>query len=396
MGSFLSILIDTTILAIIVYSQWQLGRAFSSYAARRFRSTWNCWLRWLPIALGAALLFGFLLSYSPVSEIVPDFRMRRSTPLRMAAALWAFAATGAYLVYRICRLFAPQVAGFDASRRKLVQAAGSAVVAAPFAVLAYGALVERTAFRVREIAIPVSHLPPDLEGLRLLQLSDIHLSPFLSESELARVIDTSNELRPHVALITGDLISTRGDPLDACLRQLARLRVDSEVLGCLGNHEIYADAERETAARGARLGIRFLRNQARPLRFGSSLLNFVGVDYQRLALRPRYLEGAERLVAPGALNVLLSHNPDVFPEAVEKGYDLLVAGHTHGGQVTVEILHQTLNMARFFTPFVYGLYHLQRGGHTASAYVTRGVGTIGVPARIGAPPEIALMRLTRA
>ncbi|MGH9673268.1 MAG: metallophosphoesterase, partial [Bryobacteraceae bacterium] len=71
------------------------------------------------------------------------------------------------------------------------------------------------------------------------------------------------------------------------------------------------------------------------------------------------------------------------------GYDVTIAGHTHGGQVTVEILHQHVNVARFFTPYVYGLY---RKGDTA-LYVTRGIGTVGVPLRVGAPPEIALLRL---
>jgi predicted MPP superfamily phosphohydrolase len=113
-----------------------------------------------------------------------------------------------------------------------------------------------------------------------------------------------------------------------------------------------------------------------------------------MSLRPDYLSGAERLTAPGALNVLLSHNPDVFPAAAAKGYDVTLSGHTHGGQITVEILHPWGNMARFFTPYVYGLYHLKQSGPVA--YVTRGIGTIGIPARIGAPPEIALLRLKKA
>ena len=71
-----------------------------------------------------------------------------------------------------------------------------------------------------------------------------------------------------------------------------------------------------------------------------------------LPISEHYLRGAGRLVYPGALNVLLSHNPDVFPVAARQGYNLTLAGHTHGGQVTVEILDQTINPARFFTPYV--------------------------------------------
>jgi predicted MPP superfamily phosphohydrolase len=103
----------------------------------------------------------------------------------------------------------------------------------------------------------------------------------------------------------------------------------------------------------------------------------------------RYLQGAETLVRPGAFNILLSHNPDVYPVAAAKGFDLTVSGHTHGGQINIEILEQHLNVARFFTPYTYGLYNDQ-GRY---AWVSRGVGTVGIPARVGAPPEVALIRL---
>jgi predicted MPP superfamily phosphohydrolase len=259
-------------------------------------------------------------------------------------------------------------------------------------VVGYGAFVERTGFRVREVDLPVPDLPPDLEGLRLVHFSDIHLSPFLTEREFARAIDAANTARPHLAIVTGDLISSRGDPIDACLRQLARLRADAGILGCMGNHEVYARVLEHASTEGARRGIRFLRGAAETLHFGSATLHVAGVDYQRFSLRPHYLAGAEALRREGAVNLLLSHNPDVFPAAARKGFDLVLSGHTHGGQVNIELLDQQVNVARFFTPYVYGLYREGR----SSAYVTRGVGTIGIPARIGAPPEVALLRLKRA
>jgi len=249
--------------------------------------------------------------------------------------------------------------------------------------------VQRFQLSLREQNIAVQDLPRDLDGLRLVQLTDIHLSPFLSERELERAVAMANETRAHVALVTGDLITGPGDPLDACLNQLARLRADAGVFGCMGNHEIYTGSEAYVAFRGARLGIRFLRRAAAALRFGNAALNLAGVDYQRLN-RP-YLVGAEQLIQPGACNLLLSHNPDVFPVAVRQGYQLTVAGHTHGGQVRVEILRQDLNIARFFTPYVDGLY---RQG-SSSIFVSRGIGTIALPVRLGSPPEVALLRLCR-
>ena len=120
-------------------------------------------------------------------------------------------------------------------------------------------------------------------------------------------------------------------------------------------------------------------------------MNFAGVDYQKFSLKPDYLRGAEHMIAPDALNILLSHNPDVFPVAAQQGWDLTLSGHTHGGQVNVEILHQNLNLARFYTPYVHGLYQSGR----SSIYVTRGIGTIGMPARLGAAPEITVLRLKK-
>ncbi len=280
----------------------------------------------------------------------------------------------------------------DEGRRRALNMAGNALMAAPFVVMGYGALVQRTDFRVKEIEIPLAGLPQDLDGLRIVQLSDIHLGPFLSVREFSRVIDAANELRANLAVITGDLISSHGDPLEACIRELARLKADAGVFGCMGNHERYAGVERLTQRLAARAGIRFLRHHAEPLCFGDARFNLAGVDYQSLAGKQAYLRGAERLVIPEACNVLLSHNPDVFPVAVQQGYNLVLAGHTHGGQVTVEILDQAINPARFFTPYVYGLYRSGR----AAAYVTRGIGTIGIPARIGAPPEISVLRLRKA
>jgi predicted MPP superfamily phosphohydrolase len=280
---------------------------------------------------------------------------------------------------------------FSPGRRRAIHTAGNLAMAAPFVALSYGALVERLDFRVREIDLPMAGLPDDLDGLRLLHLSDIHLSAFLSEAQLMRVIDAANECRPHLAAITGDLISAPGDPIDACIRQLARLKTDAGIVGCMGNHEMFAQLQNYTAAAAARVGIPFLRDATERLRFGQATLNIAGVDYQPMYAKSKYLRSAKKLVVPGEFNILLSHNPDCFPVAAQQGYNLMLAGHTHGGQVSVEILDQAISPARFLTPYVYGLY---RQG-TAATYVTRGIGTIGIPARIGAPPEISLLRLRK-
>jgi len=337
-------------------------------------------LLWFAVAPSSALLVaGYLLEFHRVMRVFPVQSWTWLECASLVETMWLIGLGLALLVWR-------SAPGFDPARRKLLVAAGAGFAIAPLAGTAFG-IVRRNNFRVSEVPIPIANLPKDLDGLRIVQITDIHLSPFLSEREFATAIDMANETRTNLALVTGDLITRAGDPLDACLRQLARLRADAGVLGCLGNHEIYARAENYVTEQGRRIGIEFLRHQATQLRFGNATINFVGVDYQRM--HSHYLKGTEQLIVPGAVNILLSHNPDVFPVAAAQGFHLTIAGHTHGGQVDVEILHQHVDVARYFTPFVQGLYR----GENASVYVSNGLGTIGVPIRLGAPPEVSVLRL---
>jgi predicted MPP superfamily phosphohydrolase len=331
------------------------------------------------LASTVLLVLGYLLEFQRVLRLFPVWW---STWLECASILETISLIGFSLALLAWR----KRAEFRPTRRNFLEAAAAGLAIAPLAGAGFG-ILESGRLQLTEVNIPIPNLPKDLDGLRIVQVTDIHLSPFLSEREFARAVDMANETRAHVALVTGDLISRVGDPLDACLRQLARLRADAGVLGCLGNHEVYTGTEDYVTAQGRRIGIEFLRWEAKQLRFGRAALNFAGVDYQKF--RSPYLVGAERLATPGAINILLSHNPDVFPVAARKGFDLTIAGHTHGGQVDFEILHQHFNVARYFTHYVLGLY---REG-ASSVYVSSGIGTIGVPIRLGAPPEISLIHL---
>jgi len=306
--------------------------------------------------------------------------VRGSAPLAAVAVLgWVF---GRRALARAGR--------FEGGRRGFLKAAGGALAGLPLGAAGYGVLIERLDLRPVEVELPVEGLPEDLDGLRIAQITDIHLGPFFGEEDLRRAVEMANHWRPHLAVVTGDLVSSRDGPLEACLRHLARLKAEAGVLGCHGNHESYAGLEQRASQLGARSGIAFLRGERRQLRFGRACLNVAGVDYQPRH-RP-YLREAGRLAASGATNLLLSHNPDVFPIAARQGFHLTLAGHTHGGQINFEISREGWNVARFWTPFVYGAYRLG----SASLFVSRGLGTVGMPLRLGAPPEVALIRLRRA
>ncbi|MBL8239050.1 MAG: metallophosphoesterase [Bryobacterales bacterium] len=340
--------------------------------------------RWLLISL-LFCVAGLVMNMPYVWQLLPPgevFNWLRAMPM-----LWAIALCGTTVALAISRWMGRTAAPVDPVRRGVLQAARNAVVAAPAAALGYGTFIERRRLKPLEVNLVVPGLPKDLAGLRIAQVSDIHMSSFLSPRELGDAVDMANAFRPHLSVVTGDLITRDGDPLDACIRELGRLRAEAGVFGCMGNHEIYAKCEDYAAEECAKRGVRFLRGEARTLRFGDARLRLAGVDYQKM--HTNYLTGAAALREPGSFQVLLSHNPDVFETAAAQGWDLTLAGHTHGGQVTVEYLNQHLNLARFFTPYVYGHYEKEK----SHLYVTRGIGTVGVPLRIGAEPEVALVRL---
>lgn len=276
------------------------------------------------------------------------------------------------------------------SRRYFFQTAGYLAGAVPFVAAGYGFLAGRLRFTVEQVDVPIAELPPALDGLRLVQLTDIHIGPYLDRRELARAVALANELNPDLAFVTGDFVNSLGDPLDHCVEELARLKSNFGVFGCNGNHEIYAGVLDETKPLFARYGIRILRRQNEVLEIRGARLNLIGVDYQRQT-QPM-LVNVEPLLRPGMPSILLCHNPNGFRRAAELAIDLTVAGHTHGGQVQVEILHSRLNPGRFITPWIAGLYR-QGKSHV---YVSRGIGTIAAPVRLGAPPEVTLLRLRRA
>jgi len=275
---------------------------------------------------------------------------------------------------------------FDEGRRAVLRNTVGALSIVPAAALGFG-IITRKDLIVHEVPMKFADLPKDLQGLRLVQLSDIHMGAFYSAADLRRAVDAANGLRADLMLVTGDLVTDRYDPLDQCLLELKRLRAASGVWGCMGNHEMHAKLERYTAEKASEMGLRFLREEMEMLRFGNAKLNLVGVDHQKRNLP--YLQHTGEMVAADAFNLLLSHNPDVFPVAEKQGFQLTISGHTHGGQINVELLGSNFNVADLVTPFTKGAYHINK----SSLYVNSGLGTIGVPVRLGSPPEVTLITL---
>jgi predicted MPP superfamily phosphohydrolase len=258
-------------------------------------------------------------------------------------------------------------------------------------------------YTIERVDVPIANLPPELDGLRIAQLSDIHIGDYMPPHEIARAVDMANDLHPDISFVTGDFVSSEGDPLDACITELSRLRAPLGVWGCNGNHEIYAGVEEEAARLFHEKGMRLLRAQSAVVEHNGGRFNLLGVDYQRDHMvsgehTGPMLKEIEPLIRHDMPNILMSHNPNSFQRAAELGIELSLAGHTHGGQVKFEIVDHSVSPARLITPFVAGLYKLPlaTNGQKAALYVNRGLGTFGFPVRIGVPPEITLLTLRRA
>jgi uncharacterized protein len=315
----------------------------------------------------------------------------------------------------------------DPSRRYFFRAASAVAGAVPFLSAVYGFAAERLNYQVRHVEIPLANLPPALEGMNIAQISDIHLSGYMNRRDVRRAVEMTNELGADLAVVTGDFITGASDPLIDCIEEIRRLRAPLGVWGCNGNHEIYAQAEDAAEALFARAGMKLLRYENAQLTFRGAQFNLLGVDYQRErgagGQRVQMLANLAPLVRRDMPNILLSHNPNTFNRAAELGIELSLAGHTHGGQIQVEILDHRLSPARFITDYIAGTYYrplampatgtraLHRSDNAASndmpvsshaqpplsvLYVNRGLGTVGAPVRLGVPPEITLITLRRA
>jgi len=241
----------------------------------------------------------------------------------------------------------------------------------------------------------------------------------MTRESVRRVVDMANDVGADLAVVTGDLITGVHDSVADCVDEIRHLRAPLGVYGCNGNHEIYARAEDLAERFFAQAGMRMLRSENAIIPYKGAQLNLLGVDYQRERMpsgrKVQMLSDIEPLIRRDIPNILLSHNPNSFNRAAELGIELSLAGHTHGGQVQVEILDVSLSPARFITNYIAGLYHRpllmpdepRRMGETiklmpnapkglAALYVNRGLGTVGAPVRLGAPPEITHIVLRRA
>ncbi|MCA1616778.1 MAG: metallophosphoesterase [Acidobacteria bacterium] len=255
-------------------------------------------------------------------------------------------------------------------------------------VAGYGVLVGRTDYELTETDIFIRDLPPSFDGFRIAHVSDVHHSSLVPLDEVRRVVELANGARADLIALTGDYTTASREYIEPCAEALAALAAPHGVWAVLGNHDHNTDGAATERAL-VRRGIGLLDNaNTRLRRRGGEELQLAGIDDWSWVQSDwaRAFKGVDR----ARPTVLLSHQPSVFDRPETEGVSLILSGHTHGGQVELPLVGSP---ARHVDEFKYMRGRFER--ERTQLYVTRGTGVIGLPLRLGARPEIAVLRLRR-
>lgn len=226
------------------------------------------------------------------------------------------------------------------------------------------------------------------DGLKIAHLTDLHHSLFTPLDEIQRAVHLANLLKPDVVALTGDYVTLSRSYIWPMARALGKLRARLGVFAVLGNHDFGVDADEVTQALRAQR-VRVLRNAHFALRAGSATLWVVGVD--DLWWKADDLRAALRSVPGRDPKILLCHNPLGIHLAAEHGVDFVLSGHTHGGQVRLPVVGSVYGRSKLGERFV-EVWNRLNG---TQIYISRGIGKVLVPLRLGCPSEIACLRLRR-
>ena len=251
------------------------------------------------------------------------------------------------------------------------------------AQVALGALAEASTLTIENVTVYLKRLPRQLDGFRIVHLSDIHHSPFTNLEHITRAVEIANNLKPDMFILTGDYVSHESEYIAPMAKVMGKLAAEFGTFACLGNHDHWTDAELITNCLSDE-GITVLINEGFRFKARDASFWLCGVDdlmVGKTDLR-QALMGAE----PDEMKLLLAHNPEIIRRAAKVGIDLMLSGHTHGGQVKIRDEEKRIFQRRRLSN---GLHHRKE----TQIYITRGIGTVVLPIRYQCPPEISLIQL---
>lgn len=286
----------------------------------------------------------------------------------------------------------PPEAPVSPERRRFLQQVGILGAGAPFLLSISGVKLTYD-FRVEEREITLPYWPPALDGLRVAHLSDIHVGGAMNRERLLRMAALTNNARPDLVVHTGDFLTHRQGDFDLPLYEaLARISAPYGQWACLGNHDF--DMPERLVYRLRQAGVITLRNTLTTLSLQGQSLEIGGIDFQLrgLGIETRsYARVVHSLGPRGPLpRLLLIHDPRAFATIPNGCADLVLSGHTHGGQVGIQLdQDHALTVVGLCGIPDQGVFHRK----DMTLFITRCVGFYGYPMRLGIPPEIALLTL---
>jgi predicted MPP superfamily phosphohydrolase len=270
---------------------------------------------------------------------------------------------------------------------KLARATNVVVIVFALGLCLLGLYEARRVPPIKTVHVTLDALDPALDGFRLVQLSDLHVGPTIRGSWVNKVVERTNTARPDLVAITGDLVDSSVHRLLPEVRILQHLKATHGVFFVTGNHEYYSGATPWITAL-KEMGLDVLMNEHRIITHNGAELVVAGVpDLRGGRFDPSHEPDPGRAVADapdGLVRILFAHQPVMADQVQQYGYDLMIAGHTHGGQFFPGTL-----LVHLFQPYVAGLHTIGE----MLLYVSRGTGYWGPPLRIGAPSEITLLIL---
>lgn len=251
----------------------------------------------------------------------------------------------------------------------------------------YVAAYEPTWVETLFLSIPFANLPDSLNGFRIVQLSDLHHSRVVSRKYIRYCVNLANQLKPDLFLLTGDYVTNNARFAQPVAEELSRLHAPYGVVAVLGNHDYWANGILVRRAL-TDAGIRVLKNENFFLPVNGDGLWILGAD--DLWAGEFNLDKTVFNTPANASRILMMHNPDSFPEAAQHGIDLVLAGHTHGGQVSLPFVGPLFVPSKYGARYASGLF---RKGKTRM-YVNKGLGLMSLPVRFRVRPEITQFTLT--
>lgn len=258
-------------------------------------------------------------------------------------------------------------------------------------VCGYGVTARRWFFITRRVDIPVRGLDKDLDGYTIVHLSDMHIGAMTPKWWGQRWIDRANGESADAVVVTGDMVTSGTAFHDDIAELVGNLRAKDGVFVSMGNHDYFGEGEPLIGLLIAK-GARVLRNEGlvidRTADRGAGARFFLSAIDDTWTKRAN-LDRALEARPDGMSTVLLAHDPDRFPQAAKKGVDLVLSGHTHGGQIAVPFIARHINASKLAHHYHLGVY---KDGD-ATLYVHPGLGTTGPPIRLGVAPAIVVLRL---